>query len=198
MTFTIEVERSLRVLDGAVALLDANAGVEPQTETVWRQGDKYSVPRMFFINKMDKLGADFYFSVDSIHDRLAAKTVILQLPIGAENNFKGVVDLIKMKAIVWEEESLGAKFHEEDIPADLADKAVEYREKLIETVVEIDDDVMEAYLEGNEPDNDTIKRLIRKGYLRGSIPSGVVRLCVQEQGRPADAGCGCRLSSEPG
>ncbi len=161
--FTIEVERSLRVLDGAVALLDANAGVEPQTETVWRQGDKYSVPRMFFINKMDKLGADFYFSVDSIHDRLAAKTVILQLPIGAENNFKGVVDLIKMKAIVWEEESLGAKFHEEDIPADLADKAAEYRDKLIETVVEMDDDVMEAYLEGNEPDNDTIKRLIRKG-----------------------------------
>ena len=161
--FTIEVERSLRVLDGAVALLDANAGVEPQTETVWRQGDKYSVPRMFFINKMDKLGADFYYSVDTIHDRLAAKTVILQLPIGAESDFKGIVDLIKMKAVVWEEESLGAKFHEEDIPADLADKAAEYREKLIETVVELDEEVMEAYLEGNEPDNDTIKRLVRKG-----------------------------------
>ena len=161
--FTIEVERSLRVLDGAVALLDANAGVEPQTETVWRQGDKYSVPRMFFINKMDKLGADFYYSVDTIHDRLAAKTVILQLPIGAESDFKGIVDLIKMKAVVWEEESLGAKFHEEDIPADLADKAAEYRERLIETVVELDEEVMEAYLEGNEPDNDTIKRLVRKG-----------------------------------
>ena len=161
--FTIEVERSLRVLDGAVALLDANAGVEPQTETVWRQGDKYNVPRMFFINKMDKIGADFYYSVDTIHSRLAAKTVILQLPIGAENDFKGVVDLLKMKAIIWEEESLGAKFHEEDIPTDLADKAAEYREKMIETVVELDEEALEQYLEGNEPDNDTIKRLIRQG-----------------------------------
>ena len=161
--FTIEVERSLRVLDGAVALLDANAGVEPQTETVWRQGDKYEVPRMFFINKMDKLGADFYNSVDTIHKRLAAKTAILQLPIGAESDFKGVVDLIKMKAVVWEEESLGAKFHEEEIPADLADKAVEYREKLIETVVELDEAAMEAYLEGEEPSNEKIKELIRKG-----------------------------------
>jgi len=161
--FTIEVERSLRVLDGAVALLDANAGVEPQTETVWRQGDKYHVPRMFFINKMDKIGADFYNSVETIHNRLDAKTVVLQLPIGAENDFKGVVDLIKMKAIVWEEESLGAKFHEEDIPADLADKAAEYREKMIETVVEVDEAAMEAYLEGEEPDVDTLKKLIRKG-----------------------------------
>ncbi len=161
--FTIEVERSLRVLDGAVALLDANAGVEPQTETVWRQGDKYSVPRMFFINKMDKIGADFYYSVDTIHKRLAAKTVVLQLPIGAENNFKGIVDLLKMKAVVWEEESLGAKFHEEDIPEDLVEKAKEYREKMIETVVELDEDAMEAYLEGNEPDEATIKRLIRQG-----------------------------------
>jgi len=161
--FTIEVERSLRVLDGAVALLDANAGVEPQTETVWRQGDKYHVPRMFFINKMDKIGADFYNSVDTIHDRLAAKTVVLQLPIGAESEFKGVVDLLTMKAIVWEEESLGAKFHEEEIPADLADKAAEYREKMIETVVELDEGVMESYLEGSEPDISTLKRLIRKG-----------------------------------
>ncbi|WP_425408859.1 elongation factor G [Hyphococcus sp.] len=161
--FTIEVERSLRVLDGAVALLDANAGVEPQTETVWRQGDKYHVPRMFFINKMDKLGADFYYSLDTIHSRLAAKTVVLQLPIGAENDFKGVVDLLKMKAIIWEEEGLGAAFHEEDIPADLVEKANEYREKMIETVVEIDEAVMEAYLEGDEPDVDTIKRLVRKG-----------------------------------
>ena len=161
--FTIEVERSLRVLDGAVALLDANAGVEPQTETVWRQGDKYNVPRMFFINKMDKLGADFYNSVDTIHSRLAAKTVVLQLPIGAESNFAGVVDLIEMKAIIWEEESLGAKFHEAEIPEDLAEKAAEYREKMIEAVVEIDEAVMEAYLEGEEPDKETLKRLIRKG-----------------------------------
>ena len=161
--FTIEVERSLRVLDGAVALLDANAGVEPQTETVWRQGDKYNVPRMFFINKMDKLGADFYNSVDTIHDRLAAKTVVLQLPVGAESEFAGVVDLLKMKAIIWDGEDLGASFHEEDIPADLVDKANEYREKMIETVVEVDEGVMEAYLEGNEPDNETIMKLIRKG-----------------------------------
>ncbi|VAV90019.1 Translation elongation factor G [hydrothermal vent metagenome] len=161
--FTIEVERSLRVLDGAVALLDANAGVEPQTETVWRQGDKYSVPRMFFINKMDKIGADFFFSVDSIHKRLGAKTVVVQLPIGAENNFKGIVDLIKMKAVLWEEESLGAKFYEADIPEDLVEQAKEYREKMIEGVVELDEAVLEAYLEGNEPDNATIKRLIRQG-----------------------------------
>ncbi len=161
--FTIEVERSLRVLDGAVALLDANAGVEPQTETVWRQGDKYSVPRMFFINKMDKIGADFFFSVDSIHKRLGAKTVVLQLPIGAENNFKGIVDLIKMKAVLWEEESLGAKFFEADIPEDLVEQAKEYREKMIEAVVELDEAVLEAYLEGDEPDNATIKRLIRQG-----------------------------------
>ena len=161
--FTIEVERSLRVLDGAVALLDANAGVEPQTETVWRQGDKYNVPRMFFINKMDKLGADFYRSVDTIHDRLDAKTVILQLPVGAESEFAGVVDLLKMKAIIWDAEDLGASFHEEDIPADLVDKAQEYREKMIETVVELDEEAMEAYLEGNEPSNEKIKELIRKG-----------------------------------
>ncbi len=161
--FTIEVERSLRVLDGAVALLDANAGVEPQTETVWRQGDKYNVPRMFFINKMDKIGADFYASVDSIHDRLAAKTVVLQLPIGAENDFEGVVDLIKMKAIYWSGESLGAEFEERDIPEDLLEKANEYREQMIETVVDVDEAAMEAYLEGEMPDNDTIKRLIRKG-----------------------------------
>ncbi|MEM9810541.1 MAG: GTP-binding protein, partial [Pseudomonadota bacterium] len=163
--FTIEVERSLRVLDGAVALLDGNAGVEPQTETVWRQGDKYSVPRMFFINKMDKLGANFYTSVDSIHDRLAAKTVVLQLPIGEESDFAGVVDLIEMDAIVWKEESLGAAFDRVEIPDDLKDKAQEYREKMIETVVELDEEVMEAYLEGNEPDNNTIRALIRKGTI---------------------------------
>jgi len=161
--FTIEVERSLRVLDGAVALLDANAGVEPQTETVWRQADKYKVPRMIFVNKMDKIGADFFKSVEMIEDRLGAVPAVVQLPIGAENKFIGVVDLVKMKAIVWDDEGLGAKFHEEDIPADLADQAVEYREKLIELVVDQDDAVMEAFLEGTEPDQDTIKRLIREG-----------------------------------
>ena len=161
--FTIEVERSLRVLDGAVALLDANAGVEPQTETVWRQADKYEVPRMIFVNKMDKIGADFFKSVEMIEDRLGAVPAVVQLPIGAESKFAGVVDLIKMKAVVWDEETLGAKFHEEDIPADLADQAAEYREKIIELAVEQDEAVMEAYLEGNEPDEETLKKLIRKG-----------------------------------
>ncbi len=161
--FTIEVERSLRVLDGAVALLDANAGVEPQTETVWRQADKYEVPRMIFVNKMDKIGADFYNSVQMVRDRLGGNALVMQLPIGAENEFAGVVDLVTMKAVVWDEETLGAKFHEEDIPADLADKAAEYREQLLEAAVELDDEVMEAYLEGNEPDVDTLRGLIRKG-----------------------------------
>ncbi|NHK27320.1 elongation factor G [Parvularcula flava] len=163
--FTIEVERSLRVLDGAVALLDGNAGVEPQTETVWRQGDKYKVPRMFFVNKMDKIGADFYASVESIHDRLAAKTVVLQLPIGMESDFKGVVDLIEMDAIIWNDESLGASYDRVEIPADLKEKAEEYREKMIETIVELDEAAMEAYLEGDMPDNDTIRALIRKGTI---------------------------------
>ncbi|MEM9286122.1 MAG: elongation factor G [Pseudomonadota bacterium] len=163
--FTIEVERSLRVLDGAVALLDGNAGVEPQTETVWRQGDKYEVPRMFFINKMDKLGANFYTSVDSIHDRLGCKTVVLQLPIGEESDFKGVVDLIEMDAIVWNEETLGASFDRVEIPDDLKDKAEEYREQMIEAIVELDEAAMEAYLEGEMPSNDKIRELIRKGTI---------------------------------
>ena len=161
--FTIEVERSLRVLDGAIALLDANAGVEPQTETVWRQANKYNVPRMVFVNKMDKIGADFFRSVEMIRERLGARPVVMQLPIGAENEFAGVVDLIEMKALVWKSENLGAEWDVVDIPAELADQAAEYREALIETVVEMDDAAMEAYLEGSEPDNDTIRRLIRKG-----------------------------------
>ena len=161
--FTIEVERSLRVLDGAVALLDANAGVEPQTETVWRQADKYNVPRMIFVNKMDKIGADYYKSIEMIKERLGAIPVPLQIPIGAENEYVGLVDLVKMKAIIWEEETLGAEFHEEEIPADLVDKANEYREIMIEAAVEADDAAMEAYIEGVEPDVETLMRLIRKG-----------------------------------
>ncbi|MCC5997119.1 MAG: elongation factor G [Oceanicaulis sp.] len=164
--FTIEVERSLRVLDGAVALLDANAGVEPQTETVWRQGDKYKVPRMVFVNKMDKLGADFFRCVEMIKERLAAKPLCLQLPIGAETEYAGCIDLLTMKALIWESENLGATWREEEIPADLADQAAEYREQLVETVVELDEAVMEAYLEGNEPDIATLKRLIRLGTLQ--------------------------------
>jgi len=161
--FTIEVERSLRVLDGAIALLDANAGVEPQTETVWRQADKYNVPRMIFCNKMDKIGADFYRSVEMVGSRLGAQAVVMQLPIGAESDFKGVVDLIEMNALVWRDESLGAAWDVVEIPADLKDRAEEYREKLIEAAVEMDDDAMNAYLEGNIPSNDELRALIRKG-----------------------------------
>jgi len=163
--FTIEVERSLRVLDGAVAVFDGVAGVEPQSETVWRQADKYRVPRMCFINKLDRTGADFYYCVQSIIDRLGATPLVLTLPIGAEDQLKGVVDLVKNRAIVWKDESLGAEFTYEEIPADLADKAASYREKLIETAVEQDDDVMMAYLEGEMPDAATLKKLIRKGTL---------------------------------
>ena len=160
--FTIEVERSLRVLDGAVCLLDGNQGVEPQTETVWRQGDKYKVPRIIFANKMDKIGADFYFCLDTIKQRLAVKAVPLQLPIGIESDFLGVVDLLEMRAIIWDDDSLGATFRYEEIPADMKDKAEEYRAAMIEAAVELDDDVMTAYLEGNEPDIETLKSLIRK------------------------------------
>lgn len=167
--FTIEVERSLRVLDGAVCVLDSNQGVEPQTETVWRQGDKYKVPRIVFANKMDKTGADFYKCLQDIIDRLGAKPVAIQLPIGAENNFKGLVDLVTMKGIIWNDESLGAKYDIVDIPADMVEKAKEYREKMLEAAVELDDDAMAAYLDGNEPDEATLKRLLRKAVLTGAF-----------------------------
>jgi elongation factor G len=167
--FTIEVERSLRVLDGAVAVFDGVAGVEPQSETVWRQADKYGVPRMCFINKLDRTGADFYYCVQSIIDRLGAKPLVMYLPIGSESNLKGVVDLVNNRGIVWLDESLGAKFDYVEIPADMADKAADYRSQLIETVVEQDDDVMEAYLEGEIPDAATLKKLIRKGTLNQSF-----------------------------
>jgi elongation factor G len=163
--FTIEVERSLRVLDGAVAVFDSVAGVEPQSETVWRQADKYHVPRICFINKMDRMGADFYRCVDMIVDRLGAVPIVTQLPIGSEAEFEGVVDLVKMKALVWLEESLGAKWEERDIPADLVDKATAYREQLIDLAVEHDDAAMEAYLEGTEPDEETLRSCIRKGTI---------------------------------
>src|SRR5438105_5327684 len=167
--FTIEVERSLRVLDGAVCVLDSNQGVEPQTETVWRQGDKYKVPRIVFANKMDKTGADFFKCLSDIVDRLGAKPIAIQLPIGAENNFKGLVDLVKMKGIIWNDESLGAKFDYVDIPADLVDQAKEYREKMVEAAVELDDDALAAFLDGNEPDDAALKKLIRKAVLTGAF-----------------------------
>ena len=160
--FTIEVERSLRVLDGAVCVLDSNQGVEPQTETVWRQGDKYAVPRIIFANKMDKTGADFFMCLDDIKEKLGARAVPLQLPIGSENNFKGMIDLLKMTAMVWDGDGKDAKYAEEPIPADLLDQAKEYRAAMIEAAVEMDDDVMATYLDGVEPDIATLKRLIRK------------------------------------
>ncbi|WP_225008621.1 elongation factor G [Novosphingobium percolationis] len=167
--FTIEVERSLRVLDGAVAAFDGVAGVEPQSETVWRQADKYGVPRMCFINKLDRTGANFKYCVQTIIDRLGAKPAVLYLPIGAEADFKGLVDLVEQRAIIWKDESLGAEFFYEEIPADLADEAELYRSQLVELAVEQDDEAMEAYLEGNEPDVATLKALIRKGTLNQSF-----------------------------
>ena len=167
--FTIEVERSLRVLDGAVTVFDAVAGVEPQSETVWRQADKYDVPRVCFVNKMDRVGADYYRCLDMIVDRLGANPVAMHLPIGSEGDFVGLVDLVKMKAFIWKDESLGAEFSEVDIPDDLIDQATEYREKLVETVLEQDDVALEAYLDGNEPDEDTLKNCIRSGTLTSSF-----------------------------
>jgi elongation factor G len=167
--FTIEVERSLRVLDSAVCVLDSNQGVEPQTETVWRQGDKYNVPRIVFCNKMDKVGADFFRCLSDIVERLGAKPVAIQLPIGSENQFKGIIDLVRMVGVVWADEALGSKYHDIEIPADLLDQAKKYREALIEAAVELDDDAMTAYLEGKEPDEATLKRLIRKAVLSGAF-----------------------------
>jgi elongation factor G len=167
--FTIEVERSLRVLDGAVACFDGVAGVEPQSETVWRQADKYGVPRMCFINKLDRTGANFKYCVQSIIDRLGARPAVLYIPIGLEADLKGLVDLVENRAIIWKDESLGADFFYEDIPADLAAEAAKYRSDLIELAVEQDDAAMEAYLEGNEPDVATLKALIRKGTLNQSF-----------------------------
>src|SRR6195256_4811711 len=167
--FTIEVERSLRVLDGAVCVLDGNQGVEPQTETVWRQGDKYKVPRIVFTNKMDKIGADFFQCLKDIVDPPAAKPVAIQLPIGSEQQFKGIIDLVRMKGIVWDDESLGAKYQDIDIPADMLDQAKEYRDKMIEAAVELDDAATTAYLEGKQPDEATLKRLIRKAVITGAF-----------------------------
>ena len=163
--FTIEVERSLRVLDGAVAVFDGNAGVEPQTETVWRQADKYRVPRMCFVNKMDKMGADFFRTYDMIIDRLGATPCAIQIPVGAEDKFEGLIDLIRMKNVVWEGENLGASYSYEEIPAELKDQAEEWRSRMIETIVEVDEEAMEAYLEGEEPSEDKIRELIRKGTI---------------------------------
>src|ERR1700744_3391567 len=167
--FTIEVERSLRVLDGAVAVLDGNQGVEPQTETVWRQADRYNVPRIVFVNKMDKIGADFEMCLRTIRERLGVKAVPIQLPIGSESSLKGIVDLVRMKAVVWDSEGLGANYHDEEIPADMADKCAAARHYMLETAVELDDDAMEAYLGGEEPSEEVLKKCIRKAVLTGAF-----------------------------
>jgi elongation factor G len=167
--FTIEVERSLRVLDGAVAVLDGNQGVEPQTETVWRQADRYNVPRIVFVNKMDKTGADFQMCLKTIRERLGVKAVPIQLPIGSEAALKGIVDLVRMKAVVWESEGLGANYHDEEIPADMKDAADEARHYMIENAVELDDEAMEAYLGGEEPSVEVIKKCLRKAVLTGAF-----------------------------
>ena len=163
--FTIEVERSLRVLDGAVTVFDSVAGVEPQSETVWRQADKYNVPRICFVNKMDRIGADFHRCVAMMVDRLGARPLVTQLPIGIESDYSGLVDLLKMKALRWKDESLGAEFTEEEIPADMVEQAAEFRHKMLETAVEMDDAAMEAYLDGTEPSRETLIACIRKGVL---------------------------------
>ena len=163
--FTVEVERSLRVLDGAIAIFDASSGVEPQSETVWRQADRYRVPRICFINKMDKTGADFPMSIRSIAERLGANPVAIQLPYGKEDKFKGIIDLIELKAVVWEEESLGARYHEEEIPKELEEEALHFREKLLEAAAEEDERLLERYLEGQELNPEEIRRALRKGTL---------------------------------
>ena len=167
--FTLEVERALRVLDGAVALFDSVAGVEPQSETVWRQADKYGVPRICFVNKMDRMGADFYRTVGMIQKNLGATTAVCTLPIGAEDGFEGVIDLVTMKALTWDGEELGASYDTGDIPAEYADQAAEWREKLVEAAVDQDDAAMEAYLEGVEPEVDALRALLRKGTIAGAF-----------------------------
>jgi elongation factor G len=167
--FTIEVERSLRILDGAVTVFDGVAGVEPQSETVWRQADKYAIPRICFVNKMDRVGADYFRCIDMIENRLGATPLVLQLPVGAEDGYKGVVDLLRMCAVIWKEETLGAEFHLTDIPDDLKAAADEWRPKLVEAAVEMDDEVLEAYFAGTEPNEEALKRCIRKGVVEGKF-----------------------------
>jgi elongation factor G len=167
--FTVEVERALRVLDGAIGVFCAVGGVEPQSETVWRQADKYAVPRMAFINKMDRTGADFLGAVDSMRKKLRANPVVLQLPMGAEDGFKGVIDLVDMKQITWDDESKGARFSKDDISPEFKEKAMEYRDKLLEAVSEVDDEIMEKYLSEQEIGRDELNRAIRTATISRRI-----------------------------
>ena len=193
--FTAEVERSLRVLDGAVAVFDAVAGVQPQSETVWRQADKYSVPRICFINKMDRVGADFFHSVDTIVERLRARPVPIQIPVGAEDQFKGIVDLVEMKAVIWRDETLGAKFDVVEIPENLLEQAKVYREQMIEAVSEFDDKLFEKFVEGAPLTVAEIKAGIRKATIAHEDFPGHLRVGIQEQRRADDARRGGRLSA---
>ena len=194
MDFTVEVERSLRVLDGAIAVFDAVAGVEPQSETVWRQADKYRVPRIAFVNKMDRVGADFYNAMQTMVDRLGAHPVAIQIPIGAEDNFKGVVDLVKMKAIYWDEASKGMKFEYKDVPAELLDTAKEWREKMVEAAAEANEELMHKYLEGgalnvrinlgslkDEAVRSTREAVMDDAQTRGRVLLEQVQAAVREQ-----------------
>jgi elongation factor G len=182
--FTIEVERSLRILDGAVALFDSVAGVEPQSETVWRQADKYGVPRISFMNKMDRVGADFFMSVDSMVERLGANPISLQIPIGAENEFKGIIDLVRMKAIYFNDETLGAKYIEGDIPDKLVPIAREYREKMLEALADIDENIMEKFLRGEEILEDEIKTALRTGTIQRKLTPVLCGSAFRNKGIP--------------
>ena len=194
--FTVEVERSLRVLDGAVAVFDAVAGVEPQTETVWRQANKYSVPRICFINKMDRIGADFNRAVDMIRDRLDAVPAVIQLPIGVEGGYKGVVDLLAMQALVWNDD-MGEKWRTEDIPADLVAEAEAARHQLVDVLSNYDDTIMEKYVGEEQITDDDLRRGTAQGHHRQRGGARAVRLGLQEQGGPAPARRGRGLPAEP-
>ena len=197
MDFTVEVERSLRVLDGAVAVFDSVAGVQPQSETVWRQADKYKVPRIAFINKMDRTGANFFAAVQSMRDRLGANPVPVQMPIGQEEHFAGVIDLVEMRAIVYKDD-LGQEFDVTEIPPELAEQAHEYHHQLIDAISHFDDEVLEAYIEDESSVTaDQIRRALRAAHARRRDHAGAARLRLQEQGRPAAARRGDRLPAEP-
>ena len=195
--FTVEVERSLRVLDGAVAVFDAVAGVEPQSETVWRQADRYNVPRICFVNKMDRVGAEFHRCVEMIVDRLGAQPIVVQLPWGVESDFRGVIDLIRMRALLWQTEGKGDKYDVVAIPDDHADAAREWRDRLIEAVAENDEQAMELYLEGTEPDRGAAGGGHPADHHRRRRHPGAVRDRVQEQGHPADARRDRGLPAQP-
>ena len=194
--FTAEVERSLRVLDGAVALFDAVHGVEPQSETVWRQADKYGVPRICFINKMDKMGADFEHAIDTIRKRLNARPVAIQIPIGQEADFKGVIDLIEMRAILWHDETMGAKYDVEEIPANLLKKAEAFRMQLVESVAENDDEMLHKFLEGETPTAEELKAL-RRAIIGMKLFPVLCGIGFQEQGYADAARCGGRVPAQP-